>query len=85
MLIWKCKIRYLFDYCEGVFDVIDGKLKKPEPLNSIAEDTEVKEHKVCSESYCGVNNYAKSVMASAIADVVHQKIIFRPVSLIPLV
>ena len=41
--IWKRKIRDVLDYHEGAVDVIDGKLKKPEPL--AAEATEVEKKK----------------------------------------
>lgn len=72
--MWKHKIRDLLDYHEGALDVIDGKLKKPEPLGEAATETQVKEHKRRSDLYRKANSYAKSMITSALTDTVYQKI-----------
>lgn len=72
--MWKRKIRDLLDYHEGALDVIEGKLKKPDPLLEGANEAEVRAHKEKSDLYRKANSYAKSTITSAVTDAVYQKI-----------
>lgn len=72
--IWKRKMRDLLDYHEGAIDVIEGKLKNPNPPSSDATSEQKKLYKEKSDLYRKANSYAKSMIASAVSDNVYQKI-----------
>lgn len=72
--MWKRKIRDLLDYHEGAIEVIDGNLKKPEPIAVDATEAERKRHKELCDLYRKANSYAKSMIASTVTDSVYQKI-----------
>ena len=78
--IWKRKMRDL-DYHEGAIDVIDGKLKKPEPLDVGAQSSEIKQHKERCDLYRKANSYAKSMIATSVTDSVYQKIMDKETEL----
>lgn len=73
--IWKRKIRDLLDYHEGALDVIDNKIKKPEPLADGASAAKQKEFKEKYDFFRKANSYAKSMIASSVTDAVYEKII----------
>ena len=64
----KWLIHDLIDYHEGVLDVIDKKLVKPELIGAAATADEIKKHKEKSEIYHKASSYAKLMISSAIAD-----------------
>ena len=63
--MWKRKLRILLDYHEGALDTMDGRLVKPEPLE--VEATENEKSDLCRKA----NSYAKSMVTSAVTDVVY--------------
>ncbi|KAF2904382.1 hypothetical protein ILUMI_01791, partial [Ignelater luminosus] len=79
--MWKRKIRDLLDYHEGALDVIDGKLKKPDALASLATEDKVKKHNEQSDLFRKANSYAKSMIASAVTDTAYQKIMDQETAL----
>lgn len=72
--IWKRKVRDLLDYHEGALDVIDNKLKKPDPLAANSTENQIKVHKEKTDIYRKANSYAKSMITSSVSDEVYQKI-----------
>ena len=72
--LWKRKMRDILDYHEGALEVIDGKMVKPEPLDEGATADVRKEHKAKADIFRKANSYAKTLISSAVADSVYQKI-----------
>lgn len=78
--IRKRKIRDLLDYHEGALDIIDSKVKKPEPLADRASEAEQKDYKEKYDFYRKANSYAKFMIASSVTDAVYVKIIDKEIA-----
>ena len=70
---WSLKIHGFLDYHEGVLEVIDGKLIKPE-LAEGSSNEERRQFKEKTDLFRKANSYPKSMITNALTDETCQKI-----------